>query len=59
MNVSSDAAEQIVRMSLEGMEVADDIVRVKRDASDKPLVPQVMESIRVDTFGQVYPFEQI
>ena len=44
---------------LEGMEVADDIVRVKRDASDKPLVPQVMESIRVDTFGQVYPFEQI
>ena len=44
---------------LEGMDVADDIVKVQRDASDKPLQPQVMESIRVDTFGQVYPFEQI
>ena len=44
---------------LEGMDVAEDIVKAKRDASDKPFQPQVMESIRVDTFGQVYPFEQI
>ena len=44
---------------LEGMDVADDIVKTKRDASDKPLEPQVMASVRVDTFGQVYPFEQI
>ena len=44
---------------LEGMEVAESIVKADRDASDKPLKPQVMESIRVDTFGQVYPFEQI
>ena len=44
---------------LEGMDVAEDIVKTERDASDKPLRPQVMESIRVDTFGQVYPFEQI
>ena len=44
---------------LEGMDVAEDIVKTPRDPSDKPLEPQVMESIRVDTFGQVYPFEQI
>ena len=44
---------------LEGMEVAEDIVKTKRDASDKPLEPQVMASIRVDTFGQCYPFDQI
>jgi len=44
---------------LEGMDVADDIVKVRRDAQDKPLEPQVMESVRVDTFGEVYPFEQI
>jgi len=44
---------------LEGMETADEIVRVPRDPQDKPLEPQVMESIRVDTFGEVYPFEQM
>ena len=44
---------------LEGMDVADDIVKTERDSNDKPLRPQVMESIRVDTFGQVYPVEQI
>ena len=44
---------------LEGMETAEEIVKTPRDSSDKPLEPQVMESVRVDTFGQVYPFEQI
>ena len=44
---------------LEGMDVADDIVKVRRDAQDKPFEPQVMESVRVDTFGEIYPFEQI
>ena len=44
---------------LEGMDVADDIVKTQRDASDRPLDPQVMASVRVETFGQVYPFEQI
>ena len=44
---------------LEGMDVAEDIVKAQRDASDKPLQPQVMASVRVDTFGQTYPFEQI
>ena len=44
---------------LEGMETAEAIVNTPRDGADKPLEPQVMESIRVDTFGEVYPFEQI
>ena len=44
---------------LEGMDVAEDIVKTKRDANDKPLEPQVMASIRVDTFGQFYPFDQL
>jgi peptidyl-prolyl cis-trans isomerase B (cyclophilin B) len=41
---------------LEGMDVAESIVKTPRD---KPVEPQEMESIRVDTFGEVYPFEQI
>ena len=41
------------------MDVAEDIVKTKRDASDRPVEPQVMAKVRVDTFGQVYPFEQI
>ena len=44
---------------LEGMDVADAIVSVKRDRMDKPLEPQAMKSIRVETFGQTYPFEQM
>ena len=44
---------------LEGMDVAEDIVNTPRDASDKPLTPQKMASVRVETFGEVYPFEQI
>ena len=44
---------------LEGMDVAEDIVKTPRDASDKPFEPQVMESVRVDTFGETYPIEQI
>ena len=44
---------------LEGMDVADAIVSVKRDRMDKPLEPQTIKSIRVETFGQTYPFEQM
>ena len=44
---------------LEGMETADAIVSVKRDRSDKPLTDQRMKSIRVETVGQVYPFDQM
>ena len=44
---------------LTGMETAEAIVNTKTDYSDKPLVPQVIQSIRVETFGQVYPFDQM
>ena len=45
---------------LEGMEVAEDIVNTPRDVmTNKPLRPQVMASVRVDTFGEVYPYEQV
>lgn len=39
---------------IEGMEVADKIVGVKRDSNDKPLVEQKIKSITVDTFGVNY-----
>ncbi len=44
---------------LEGMNVADGIVKAQRDYSERPLEEQKMKSIRVETYGQVYPFEQL
>ena len=44
---------------LEGMQVAEDIVNAPRDRNDRPLDPPKMASIRVETFGEVYPFEQL
>ena len=44
---------------LEGMDVADSIVNTKRDMRDKPLTPQRMASIRVETNGVEYPFEKL
>ena len=41
------------------MDVAEDIVNTKRDMRDKPMVDQRMKSIRVETNGQVYPFDQM
>ncbi len=41
-------------MVIEGMEVADRIVSAKRDYSDKPVEPQVMQSVTVETFGETY-----
>ena len=39
---------------LEGMEVADAIVSVKRDANDKPYEEQKMQLVKVNTFGVEY-----
>jgi peptidyl-prolyl cis-trans isomerase B (cyclophilin B) len=39
---------------IEGIDVAKEIVGVKRDLRDKPLAPQVMEEVSVDTFGIEY-----
>lgn len=38
----------------EGIEAADKIVSVKRNAQDKPLEPQKMKTVTVDTFGETY-----
>ena len=38
----------------EGMDVVDRIARVRRNFQDKPLEPQVMESVTVDCFGVEY-----
>lgn len=40
---------------IEGMEVVDKIAETRTDFSDKPLEPQVMETVTVDTFGIEYP----
>ena len=42
----------------EGMEAAEQIAAVPRDPSDKPLVPVVIKSVRVETEGHTYPFDQ-
>lgn len=42
----------------EGMEAADGIVGSKRDPRDKPLDPQRMKKVRVETFGQDYPLRK-
>ena len=44
---------------LEGMEYAEQIVNTPRDMRDKPLEPQRIASIRVDTKGSYYPFHQL
>lgn len=40
---------------IEGMEVVNKIAETRTDYSDRPLEPQVMESVTVDTFGETYP----
>ena len=44
---------------LTGMEVADGIVAKKTDRMDRPLEPQVIASIRVETNGVDYPFNKL
>ena len=43
----------------EGLDVAMDIVKVRTDFRDKPLEPQRMKSIRVETYGESYPFTKL
>lgn len=44
---------------IEGMNVVDAIVNVPRDGSDKPLQPQRMKTVTVDTFGVDYGAPEI
>ena len=40
---------------IEGMEVVNKIAETRTDYSDRPLEPQVMDTVTVDTFGETYP----
>jgi len=40
---------------IEGIEVVDQIASVRTGANDRPLEPQVMKKVTVDTFGVDYP----
>lgn len=40
---------------IEGIEVADEIVPVRRDWNDRPRKQQMMKKVTVETFGVVYP----
>lgn len=40
---------------IEGIEVADEIVSVRRDWNDKPRQKQMMKKVTVETFGVEYP----
>lgn len=39
----------------EGLEVVNKIAETRTDYSDRPLEPQVIKSITVETFGETYP----
>ena len=39
---------------IHGIETADKIVSVKRDGMDKPLEPQIMKKVTIETFGVDY-----
>lgn len=43
----------------DGIEAADKVVSAKRDRSDRPLEPQRITSIRVDTHGETYPVQRL
>ena len=40
---------------IEGLETAQAIVRAPRDRNDKPIMPQRMKKVTVETFGEEYP----
>ncbi len=40
---------------IEGMDVVNKIAETATDYSDRPLEPQVMETVTVETFGEEYP----
>lgn len=44
---------------LVGMDIADRIVHSRTGAQDKPLTPQVIRTIRVETNGEDYPFQKL
>lgn len=39
----------------EGMEIVDRIAETDTDYSDRPIKPQVLKTVTVETFGETYP----
>ena len=39
----------------EGMEIVNKIAETSTDYSDRPMEPQVLKQVTVDTFGETYP----
>ena len=40
---------------IEGMDVVNEIAGVRTDYSDRPIKPQIMKEVTVETFGVDYP----
>ena len=40
---------------VEGLEVVDKIAQVGTDWSDRPMVPQIIDTMTDETFGETYP----
>ena len=40
--------------TVNGIEIVNRIVQVEKDGQDKPIEPQVMKKVFVDTFGETY-----
>lgn len=40
---------------IEGLDVVDKIAQVGTDCHDRPMVPQIIDTMTVETFGEVYP----
>ena len=40
---------------VEGLEVVDKIAQVGTDWSDRPMAPQIIDTMTVETFGETYP----
>lgn len=40
---------------ISGLDEADNIVNQERDSRDKPIKPQIMKKVTVETFGEEYP----
>ena len=54
-NPSTPYAHPVFGEVVSGMDVVDEICKVKTDRNDRPEVEQKMKSVRVDTKGETYP----
>lgn len=45
-------------MVIEGLEYVMDVEKIKTDRRDRPIADEIMESVKVETFGEEYPEPQ-